>query len=120
MDFILNGQAQGRVAQALLANDFDVATLRPWVGKDNRHYIARNVNGKMVAVPTPVANATLRKNEWILLDEAIIMAAKERLRVVADLRSAGLTLSIPNGMGKTVLQTENVSDATTAVVSMDP
>jgi len=74
----------------------------------------------MIAVPTPVANATLRKDEWKLLDDAIIMAAKERLRVVADLRGAGLTFAIPNGMGKTVLQTESVSDITAATISMDP
>jgi len=120
MDFILNGQAQGKVAASLLSNGFDVSCLRPWIGKDGRHYIAQNHNGKMIAGPTPVANATLRKDEWKLLDDAIIMAAKERLRVVADLRGAGLTFSIPNGMGKTVLQTESVSDITAATISMDP
>lgn len=120
MDFILNGQAQGSVATTLLNNNFDVASLRPWVGKDGRHYVAQNQAGKLIAVPTPVANATLRKDEWKILDDAIIMAAKERLRIVADLRSAGLTFSIPNGMGKTVLQTEDVSDITPATISMDP
>lgn len=120
MDLILNGQAQGSVATTLLNNGFDVAALRPWVGKDNRHYIARNNGGKLIAVPTPVANATLRKDEWKILDDAIVMAAKERLRVVADLRAAGLTFNIPNGMGKTILETETVSDITAATISMDP
>ena len=120
MDYILNGQAQGRVATTLLNNNFDVAALRPWVGKDGRHYIAQNHGGKLVSVPMPVANATLRKDEWKILDEAIVMAAKERLRVVADLRGAGLVMNIPNGMGKTVLQTESVSDITAATISMDP
>lgn len=120
MDFILNGQAQGSVATTLLNNGFNVAALRPWVGADGRHYIAQHEAGKLIARPTPVANATLRKDEWKILDEAIVMAAKERLRVVADLRSAGLTFNIPNGMGKTVLETETVSDITTATISMDP
>jgi hypothetical protein len=94
--------------------------LRPWVGKDGRHYVARNQGGKMVAVPLMNANATLRKDEWKILDEAVVMAAKERLRIVADLRSAGLTFTIPNGMGKTVLETETMSDITGASISMDP
>lgn len=120
MDFILNGQAQGSVATTLLNNGFDVGALRPWIGADGRHYIARNQGGKLIAQPTMTANATLRKEEWKILDEAIVMAAKERLRVVADLRAAGLTFNIPNGMGKTVLETEAMSDITTATISMDP
>lgn len=121
MDFIINGQAQGAVATTLLNNGFDVAALRPWVGHDGRHYIARlGTNGKLEAVPTQNATATLRKDEWKILDDAIVMAAKERLRVVADLRSAGLTFNVPNGMSKTVLETETVSDITPATISMDP
>lgn len=120
MDFILNGQGQGSVANTLLQNGWDVGALRPWIGQDGRHYIAQNRNGKMTALPTPVANATLRKDEWKLLDEAIISVAKDRLTVVDDLRSAGLTFNIPNGMAKTVLETEEVSDLTEATISMDP
>lgn len=121
MDFILNGQAQGAVATTLMNNNFDVAALRPWVGADGRSYIARLArNGKLEAVPLMNATATLRKDEWKILDDAVVMAAKERLRIVADLRSAGLTFNIPNGMGKTVLETETMSDITPAIVSMDP
>ena len=116
----MNGQAQGNVATTMLQNGFDVNALRPWIGKDGRSYISQNKGGKMIAVPTPVSNATLRKDEWQLLDEAIVRVSKERLRVVGDLRSAGLTFTIPNGMGKTVFQTETVSDITPATISMDP
>lgn len=121
MEFIMNGQASGAVATTLLNNNFDPAALRPWVGKDGRSYIARlNAAGKLEAMPTMNATATLRKDEWKILDNAIVLAAKERLRIVADLRSAGLTFNIPNGMGKTVLETETMSDITPAIVSMDP
>lgn len=120
MDLILNGQAHGSVASTLLGNGFDVAALRPWIGQDGRHYIAQNQAGKLIARPAMVANATLRKDEWKILDEAVVMAAKERLRVVADLRSAGLTFNIPNGMARTVLETETASDITGATISMDP
>jgi len=119
-DLIINGQAQGTVATTLLASNFDVAALRPWIGRDGRHYIARNQSGKLIAEPLPVANATLRKDEWKILDEAVVAAAKERLRVIADLRGAGLSYVIPNGMGKTVLETEKQSDITAATISMDP
>lgn len=120
MDLIVNGQAQGSVAAALLNNNFDVNALRPWIGRDGRHYGSRVENGKLVARPLTNATATLRKDEWKILDEAIVSAAKERLRLVADLRGAGLTFNIPNGMGKTVLETETVGDITPAIISMDP
>lgn len=123
MEMILNGQAHGAVASTLLQNGFDVSALRPWIGKDGRTYIAHRDPQdakKLIAVPTMNATATLRKDEWIQLDTAIITAAKERLRIIADLKSAGLTYNIPNGMGKTVLESENVSDITAATVSMDP
>ena len=116
----MNGQAQGAVATTLLNNGFDVSALRPWVGKDGRHYISRNQGGKLIAVPTQNATATLRKEEWKILDDAIIIAAKERLRVVADLRGRGLVYNIPNGMGKTVLESESMGDITGATISMDP
>lgn len=121
MDFILNGQAQGNVASSLMASNFNVTALRPYIGSDGRHYISSlNANGKLEAVPTQNANATLRKEDWKILDDAIVAAAKPRLRVVADLRGQGLTYSIPNGMGKTVLETERRSDVTPATISMDP
>jgi len=48
-----------------------------------------------------------------------VKAAKPRLQVVKDLKAAGLEYTIPNGMGKTVLQTESQSDISAASVSMD-
>lgn len=120
MDLIHNGQARGDVASLLLNNNFDVSALRPWVGKDGRHYIARREAGKLIPSLSPTANATLRHEEWKLLDEAIIKAARQRMRILADLRGSGLVFNIPNGMGKTVLETESISDITAATVSMDP
>jgi uncharacterized linocin/CFP29 family protein len=120
MDLILNGQAQGSVASTLLSNGFDIAALRPWVGKDGRSYIAQNQGGKLIATPSLARNATLRHEEWKLIDTSVVQAAKERLRVVADLRAAGLTFNIPNGMSKTVLETQTVGDITNAIISMDP
>jgi uncharacterized linocin/CFP29 family protein len=119
VDFMLNGEAHGSVAERLLACNFDVNCLRPYIGPDGRHYMTQNVNGVLQAVPVQNANATLRKDEWIWLDSVIIKAAQERLKFVADIRSRGLVLSIPNGMGTTVLQTQTMSDINDASMSMD-
>ncbi|QDP54882.1 MAG: hypothetical protein Unbinned3891contig1000_80 [Prokaryotic dsDNA virus sp.] len=120
MDFILNGQANGHFAGVLMQNNFDVNTLRPYIGRDGRTYITQNQGGKPVAVPIGNAAASLRKDEWIDLDLAVVAAAKNRLNIVQDVRGAGLTYNIPNGMGKTILETETMSDITAARISMDP
>lgn len=104
------------VAQTLLTHGS--AGLRPFIGKDGRNYITVNNNGKAQNIVTN-APATLRYLDWLTIDRAIIAAAKPRLRLVADLRSAGLQYSIAEGMGKTTLLTENVTDIGMADVNMD-
>ena len=118
MNFVLNGQASGDVASVLMANNFDAGALRPYVAEDGRSYITVNgANGPQQIVHN--APATLRKDEWIHLDTAIIKAAKPRLNVVADMRASGLQYTIPNGLGKTVLEHEAQSDIGPASISMD-
>jgi uncharacterized linocin/CFP29 family protein len=120
MDFIHNGQASGSVATRLLDNNFDVRVLRPYVANDGRHYITQNVSGK----PTPVlqrnANATLRIDQWKIIDDAVLRAARPRLQVTQILRSAGLVRSVPNAFGKTVVESQRMGDITGATISMDP
>ena len=120
MDPILNSLrslGQGQATNMLLANNGDPACLRPYIAEDGRSYVALNVNGELT--PVPVNNdATLRKDEWIQFDEAVIRAAKPRLRAWGDLASIG-TYNIPNGMGKTVLQYQAQSDISVASISMD-
>lgn len=127
-DLIIDGNAQGDVASRLLACNMDARHLRPFIGNDGRSYISqddpsgkRDDNGNPIQVAVPVRNttATLRKEEWIMLDTAITKAALPRLKAVADLRAAGLTYSVP-GMNYTVLQSERMSDINPAVISMDP
>ena len=64
-------------------------------------------------------NTVLQKEEWLLLDTAVIKVATERLGAVADLISRGLSLRLPNGLGTTVFQWEDMSDMTAAEVNMD-
>ncbi len=85
--------AQGDVAQRLLDNDMNVNALR--------------------------TNATLRKDEWEMLDTAVIEVARERLNAVTDLFERGLTFNVPNALGTTVIQHETRSEMTAAEISMD-
>lgn len=119
MDFIMNGQGNGDVASRLLAHNMDPNALRPYIGNDGRCYQTVLENGVYKPVAVQNATATLRKDDWKTLDTAVVRAAKPRLKAVGDLRAAGLTYNIPNGMGKTVLETETQSDISAAIVSMD-
>lgn len=97
LDLITNqgGQrvAYGSVAERLLANGMDPTNLR--------------------------TNAVLKKDEWILLDTAVVTVARERLQAAADLVSMGLVYNVPNGLGTTVVQHQTQSDMIEATVSMD-
>lgn len=119
MDFIMNGVAHGDVADKLMACGFNPSVLRPFLGSDGRSYMTVIKNGVASAQPIMNATATLRYEDWKILDDVIVKVAKQRLRAVADLRAAGNSYTIPNGMGKTVLQTETQSDIDAATVSMD-
>lgn len=153
MDFILNGQPTGDVAQVLMQHNFDPGALRPFKGSDGRSYVTlvkRNLDGTPMLhneatinawakqkglqlneervqqlvgtsmVHNVLANtqATLRKDEWIQLDRAVREQARPRLKAFQDLRTIG-SLTIPNGMGKTILEYQNQTDITPATVSMD-
>ncbi len=127
MDFIFNGQPQGAVADKLALHGFNPLSLRPYLSDCGRFTCISVHNGKFNEDGTPKleqqiignATATLRKDAWKHLDTVVVKVAKERLKAVADLRSAGLTFSIPNGLGTTVLETETQSDIGPASVSMD-
>ena len=85
-------QAFGNVAQRLIASKFNISGLRTL--------------------------DVLRKEEWLAFDTAVISVARERLRGIEDLMTAGLTFNIANGLGTTQLQWEDVTDMTPANVSM--
>lgn len=61
---------------------------------------------------------TLSKDEWVQFDEALVAEGIIRLRGVADLLAAGLSINIPNAMGKTLFQWEKVTDMNPAEVSL--
>lgn len=61
---------------------------------------------------------TLRKNEWEHLDDAILEEAVIRLRGVALLRSMGLVIPVPNALGRTMFQWEDMTDLNEAETSL--
>lgn len=120
VDFLLpEGKAYGPVANVLLSNRFDHHALRPWVEDDGQSYVM-NINratGKL-EVMTINAPASLKRDEWKVFDDAVIEAARAPLRLVADLVGQGLTYTIPNGFGKTMLEYQTHGDITPATTSM--
>ena len=103
----------GNAGSRLLAASMDAGVLRPWQGKDGHYYA--NIRGSVRRVD----NATLRRDEWIDIDNAVLKAAQTRLIGVADLVNAGLTYEVSNGLGKTVLEYQDQSDISAAEVTMD-
>ncbi len=85
-------QASGRVAARLLASGMRVQSLRTL--------------------------DVLRKEEWSMYDEAVVDVATKRLVAVNDLMSRGLKKDIPNAMGVTRVEWEQLSDMEPAEVSM--
>ena len=123
MDFILNGSAHGSSA-SLLANTGDVGLLRPWLGRDGKTYASVSDGLNEDGTPKQRAivvnsGATLRKNEWQRIDEMVVKAARPRLKLINNMRAAGLTYSMPNAFGSSVLQYERQSDISAARIGMD-
>lgn len=119
MDFIFNGQAEGDVASMLMKCNFETNALRPYIGDDGRtSYIDRVINGTTRAIKINTT-ATLRKDDWKILDAAVLKVARERLRAIMEIVGRGLVFNIPNGLGKTILETETMGDINDASVSMD-
>jgi len=126
VDLILNGQAQGSVAEQLLTmGRMDPGAMKPWFDpKTKKSYITVFKGGDPQNPDNYINqlhnnNATLRRDEWKRLDEAIMMISEHRLGGVQDLIDKGLTYNLGNGMGTTVLEWHDVSDALEADLTMD-
>lgn len=119
VDFIADGKGSGSVAKRLLANNMDISSLQTWIGKDGRSYANKfdpSIGKKRaMVINTP---ATLRYDEWKLFDKALIEAAKAPTQAFSQLEGIG-KFTIPNGMGTTILQYQDMSDINPATISMD-
>ena len=126
IDFIGQGEGEGAVANHFMANGkLDPGVMRPYFDpKTGRSYMTVYTGGdpkKKESYKTLQANTTgtLRRDEWKLLDEALIPIAESRLQGTQDLITRGLVYNIGNGMGTTVLEHHDVSDALEADLTMD-
>jgi len=109
----------GNIGKRLMSANMQPGILKPWLNDKGESYVTLMVNGKPAAVPAPHLNATLRYDEWKQLDDALIMAAEERLVGVADLYSRNLVYRINNGLATTVLQYEDIDELSEAELTMD-
>jgi hypothetical protein len=131
----------GNAVEVMNGVRFDPGMLRPYLGKNNERLVTINTgrmiydNTKQIYLPErrpvrirdlmnqgmfhSVWNATsLRKEEWIQLDQAVIPALRDRLRFYDDMKKAS-NFSGFNGMGKLTLEYETTNDVGEAVVDMD-
>lgn len=140
-DFVTtDGYSEGPVANMMSQMRFDPLMLRPYFDDDGQRVVTMNTGRfewndelKQMApvlekhriselmnngIHTPVYNATsLRKDEWIQMDQVVLKAARSRLKAWSDLAAAN-TYRVP-GMNKTILEHETMNDPGEAVVDMD-
>ena len=141
VDFVVNGRGQGPVGQVMDNLRYDPGMMQPYFNNRGQRAVTINT-GKMVlnnktneyiperkevlisnlmqqGISSPVFNATsLRKEEWIQLDQVVLRAARQRLRAWADL-SAANSFGGFNAMAKETLEHETMSDPGEALVDMD-
>lgn len=136
MDFIGRGQHQGDLAALALEGRINPDFMRPYVGDDGQTYYTvytgKDQGDKRKAADfrcysrdqmkrQGIAHyGTLRRDEWIALDQAVQQACAIRLGGIDDLRSRGLVFNLGNAIGTTVFEWHKIGQAMEAEVSMDP
>lgn len=125
VDLISNGQSQGQVARMMANNGkLDIGRMRPFIDQYGRSCVTVYMGGnpkKKESWKTMVVNAgaTLRREEWKALDEAIMEPSRARLGGIEDLIAKNLVYNLGNAMGTTVLEWHDVNEALEAEMTMD-
>lgn len=126
VDLIGRNGVQGELASHMMKQGrLDPNRMRPFIGKDGRAYITVFKGGdakdqeNYAVVPAYNTNATLRRDEWKQLDDAVIGVAEQRIGAVDDLIARGLVFNLGNAMGTTVLEYHDVTSELTASLTMD-
>lgn len=140
-DYILDGQGHGEVGSGLSEVRYDAGLLRPYLDHRGRPCVTMNTGRRVydqkrrvyvperravlikdlhrMGIESPVHNATtLRKEEWIQIDRAVVRAARKRLRAWEDL-SASSSFGGFDGMSKLTLEYEAMTDPGEALVDME-
>lgn len=131
-DFILNGEGHGSMGEYMARMRFDSGLMRPYFDSKGRPTVNILYQGERqpifvrdlpkMGINSPAINmvvnaTTLRKDEWIKIDQQVMEVARQRLRAWSDLERAA-SLSVP-GMSKTILEHEMMNDPGEAIVDMD-
>ena len=125
VDLIGKGGATGDVANVLMSDGrLNANAMKPFINPEDGNAYITVFKGGDAKKPENygtklVNNATLRRDEWKRLDEAVITISESRLGGVQNLISNGLTYDLGNGMGSTVLEWHDVGDALEADLTMD-
>lgn len=107
-----------------LESENKILAKRPYFNRRGEPVVAYNTgqrdnNGEFIYKERRIhGNATLRKEEWVELEEQLLESARERLRAVDDLRNAGLVHPV-GGLGVLVSEWETGSEITDAGITMD-
>lgn len=139
VDYVLNGEGHGEVGERLGNCQFEPSLMRPYIDRRgyqcvdvpagytvNSHGIREKKYRKVKVTDLaangynlPIRNATsLRKDEWLQLDRAVVRIARKRLRAWSDLMAASQYGGF-DAMSKMNLEHETMSDPGEAVVDMD-
>ena len=119
MDLMSRGSGQGEVAAYLQKHSaLNVNSMRPYLDNKGRPCITVfGANGKPKKLQ--VNAATLRRDEWKLLDEALMEVRQERITGFDYIVNKGLVKTLNNPMGTTVMEWHSISDSQEAVMTMD-
>lgn len=105
--------------------NMNIGAMKPFIGNDGKPYMQIFKGGnpkdiKNYKVESALnVNATLRRDEWKHLDEAVLRVARDRLVGIQDLRDNDLIYNLANPLGSTVLEYHKVDNPHTAEMTMD-
>jgi hypothetical protein len=124
VDFLGKGSIHGDLAGLMANGNLDIGKMRPYYTDRGQSFVTIYTGGSSTnpknykAVPIQT-NATLHRDEWKQLDEAVLKISETRLNGIQDLINNGLTFNLGNAMGTTVLEYHTMSDAMEAELTMD-
>lgn len=120
LDFLFNS---GSLRQRLQPFNWNVSALQPWVDpRDNKTKITLYDPDTGKPFNRIVSNApySYSRDAWIAAQDTVIRASRSTLRVLDDLVAAGLTYTVPEGMGVTQLEESVTGDFGEARFVMEP
>lgn len=142
-DFVINGVGHGPVAEVIFNGEgrFDPGLLRPFIDPNDRKKYCTINTGRTeydkevgadvpvfedvlvkdlidAGIESPVFNSSMRKQEWVRVDDTVQREYLQRLRAWSDLAGANPVGGF-NGMAFTTYEYEAMSEAGIAIESMD-